>query len=91
MFAGLSTAVPFASHQSFLDPQLTSDGKPYGPYRYQQIVKECSLICERYHITYSDILHMTPIERSMFIKWILERIEKEQKMIEEYKQKHKNK
>lgn len=60
----------FASHQSFLDPQLTSDGKPFGPYRYKQIVKECYLISKKSNTSYTDVMQITPQERNYILEFL---------------------
>ena len=77
----------FASHQSFLDPQLTSDGKPYGPVRYQQIVKECYIVSKNSNTSYSDVLQMTPTEREAILSYISEEFKKTQDMIEQNRNK----
>lgn len=77
----------FASHQNFLDPQLTSDGKPYGPYRYKQIVKECYLISKNSNTSYTDVLKITPLERNYILEFIIEGEKRNQEVIEKAKQK----
>ena len=59
----LLTRQPFASQMNFLDPQLTEDGKNYGPVRYKHIVKERYYIAKNSHISYEDTGKMTPLER----------------------------
>ena len=77
----------FASHQNFLDPQLTDDGKPYGPYRYKQIVKECYLISKNSNTSYTDVLKITPLERNYILEFIIEGEKRNQEVIEKAKQK----
>lgn len=79
----------FASHQNFLDPQLTSDGKPFGPYRYKQIVKESYLISKNVNTSYSDIMKITPQERNYILEFISEEFKKTQEMTEKMKSKNK--
>lgn len=81
----------FGLHQNFLDPLTTSDGKPYGPIKYKQIVKECYLISKNIHTSYNDILDMTPIERTYILEFLFEESEKLKQKIEETKQQTKNK
>jgi hypothetical protein len=64
----------FASGQSFLDPLTTEDGKPYGPVRYKEIVKECYLISKNINTSYTDILDITPIERTYLLQFIADEI-----------------
>lgn len=67
-----------------------SDGKPYGPVRYEQIVKECYLISKNTHIPYSDVLEMSPTERSLMLKFIVEEINRTQASIDKAKAEAKN-
>lgn len=71
----------FASQVNFLDPKLTSDGKPYGPYRYKEIVKECYLISKNCNTSYVDLLKITPIERDYLYEFILEEYQKTEELI----------
>lgn len=61
-----------------MDPALTTDGKPYGPKRYESIVKERYLISKRLNTSYIDTANISPLERGYLIKWILEEIKAEQ-------------
>ena len=72
----MNTGLPFASHQSFLDPPLTSDGKPYGPVRYKELVRECVFISKNTNITYAEVLKLTPTER-LYIEDIIKAEQKE--------------
>lgn len=76
---------PFASHLNFLDPQTTKDGEDYGPIRYEELVKECYVISKNLHISYSDVLNMTPIERSLLISFMREDMERQKQEIERRK------
>lgn len=49
-----------------------SNGKPYGPYRFRQIIKECYLIAKNSNSSYTDILDITPLEKNELINLILE-------------------
>lgn len=64
---------------------LNSDGEPYGPYRYREIVQERYLISKQTHISYSDTGKMTPSERRMILQFILEDAKKEKDAIEKSK------
>ena len=48
----------FASGPNFLDPQLSNDGKPYGPKHYKEIVKECWFISDQLNTSYTDVLDL---------------------------------
>jgi len=65
---------------------LTEDGKPYGPYRYAQIVKECYLISKNCNTSYTDLMDITPYERKIILNLIADEIEKSQAAIEKSKQ-----
>jgi len=60
-----------------LDPLLTSDGKPYGPVRYEQIVEERYLISKHIHTSYFDLGKITPIERKYILEFIRRDLEHE--------------
>jgi hypothetical protein len=72
-----------------LDPQLTNDGKPYGPYRYKQIVKECYLISKNVNTSYIDVMKMTPQERNYLLEFIAEEIQRKQELTEQVMNKSK--
>ena len=80
----------FASHQNFLDPQLTSDGKPYGPIRFRQIVKERYVISKQTHMTYEDTGNMTPAEREIIIQLLEEDSRREKEALEQAKKRRKS-
>lgn len=69
-----------------LDPQTTNDGKPYGPIKYKEIVKERWLIAKNSNIPYSDTENMTPTERYYIIEFIAEEAKKTSEAIEKRKQ-----
>ena len=81
----------FASTRTFLDPELTSDGKPYGPERYRQLVQERYLIVKHGHISYDDTGKMTPTERSLIMRALLEDSRREKEQLEQVRNKRKNK
>lgn len=60
-----------------MDPQLTKDGKPYGPYRYRQIVSECYYLSKNCHTSYTDIRDKTtPLERKIMLELLNKEAEK---------------
>lgn len=71
---------------SSLDPQTTSDGQPYGPIKYKEIVKERWLIAKNSNIPYSDTENMTPTERYYILEFIAEEVKKTNEAIEKRKQ-----
>ena len=71
---------------SSLDPQKTNDGKPYGPIKYKEIVKERWLIAKNSNIPYSDTENMTPTERYYILEFIAEEVKKTNEALEKRKQ-----
>ena len=68
-----------------MDPQLTDDGKPYGPVRYKDIVKEIYSITKRIHTSYKDVLQMTPTERGYLLEFIATDIKRADVAMEQIK------
>ena len=66
--------------RNFLDPELTSDGKPYGPARYQQIVEERYLISKHLHTSYLDVGEISPVERKYLLGFIMKDLEREREL-----------
>ena len=81
----------FDSGLSFLDPQMSKDGKPYGPKRYREIVKECWYISDQLHTSYSDVLDLSYQERVYLIECIHEKQVATQKAVEQLKAQHNSK
>ena len=74
---------------SFLDQQTSSDGTPYGPKRFKEIVKEVWYICDNLHIGYNEVLDMSFQERFYLIELINEKQEKTKEAIEARQQENK--
>lgn len=72
--------LPFASLLNFLDPQLTSDGKPYGPERFKNIAKERYLISKHTNTSYEDTQSLSPAERSYILQFITEDLQREKEI-----------
>lgn len=73
-----------------MDPPLTSDGRPYGPVRYEQIVEECYTISKRVNTSYLDLMKVTPLERTYLLKFIKRDIERENEIYEKQRQELRN-
>lgn len=71
--------------QSFSDPILTSDGKPYRAIKYRNIVQERYVIAKNCNTSYTDLGNITPIERQYLLEFILDDAQKKQQLIEEKK------
>lgn len=81
----------FASNQSFLDPLKTSDGKPYNPFRFKQIVEECWFISKNIHTSYNELLDITPTERTYLRNMIIDDMERSTKRMQQVIDETKNK
>jgi len=68
---------------NFLDPVLTSNGKPYGPHRYKEIVEECYAITKRINTSYNELKEITPLERIYLLQFIRRDLERENEIREE--------
>lgn len=80
----------YPSQGSFLDPQNTKDGKPYGPIRYKEIVKERYLISKNMNTSYNELGQITPTERKYLMEFIIEEIKESKRLMEEKKKELKN-
>ena len=76
----------FASGPSFLDPQLSNDGTPYGPKRYKEIVKECWYVSDNLNTSYTDVLNLAYQDRIYLINCINEKKDATIRAMEEARQ-----
>lgn len=81
----------YPSQGSFLDPQTTNDGKPYGPIRYKEIVKERYLLSKNMNTSYNELGQITPTERKYLMEFLIEEIKESKKAMEEKKRELSNK
>lgn len=70
---------------------MTEDGKPYGPHRYKDIVKERYIISKHTHTSYGDTETITPLERSYILEFITDDLERQHEMYEKAKAEMNNK
>jgi hypothetical protein len=68
-----------------LDPELTSEGKPYGPERYKEIVRERYLISKYSNTSYSDLDNITPLERRYLLVFIKDELQQQHDAVEQQK------
>lgn len=68
--------LPFTAQRSFLDPQLTNDGKPYAPLRYKKILQDCYVITRNTNIDYQSVMNMSVTEREYILSFIVEEAQK---------------
>lgn len=71
---------------TFLDPMLTKDGKPFGPKRYKEIVKECWWISDQLNTSYTDVLDLAFQDRIYLIECIKEKQDETKKAIDQIQQ-----
>ena len=72
-----------------MDPQKTRDGKPYGPIRYEELVKERYLISKIINTSYVDTGKLTPIERKYILNYIIEEFNKEKERFDNLRKQNK--
>lgn len=72
---------PFASHLNFLDPKINSDGTPYAPKRYRELVKECYLISKNINTSYNDLLKITPTEKDLMLEFLVDEAKKREEIL----------
>jgi len=60
---------------------LTSDGKPYGPFRYKEIARERYWISKYTHTSYTEAGKITPLERDYLKEFIADDIKAQQDAI----------
>jgi hypothetical protein len=62
---------------------LTEDGRPFGPTRYKEIARERYLISKHTNTSYEDTASTTPLERGYILEFLVEDMERQQKMYEQ--------
>lgn len=72
---------------NFLDPLLTSDSDKYCRERYKELARGRYLISKHCNTSYNEAGDITPLERDYIIGFITEELEKQQKALEEAKNK----
>ena len=73
-----------------MDPAMTEDGKPYGPFRYKEIVKERYIISKYCNTSYTDLANVTPTERNYLLEFATEACDNAKEIAEEMKNKKAN-
>ena len=73
-----------------MDPAMTEDGKPYGPFRSKEIVKERYIISKYCNTSYTDLANVTPTERNYLLEFATEECDKAKEIAEEIKNKKAN-
>ena len=65
-----------------------SNGEPYGPHHFKQLVKQLYIISKSCYTSYTDLLDITPAEKDILWACIDEENEARQQIIEKAKQKN---
>lgn len=73
---------------NFFDPKWTSDGKPFGPYKYKELVKQLYIITKACNTSYTDLLNITPTERDIILEMLMQEREETNKAVADMKSKH---
>jgi hypothetical protein len=74
-----------------LDPQSTEDGRPYGPVRYKDIVKERYIISKHTNTSYEGTLNITPLERGYILEFITDDLQRQKELYDKAREEAKNK
>lgn len=77
---------PFPSPVNFLDPQSTSDGKPYKPWKFTELVRERYFISKNINTSYNDVGKISPKERDILTHIILDEIKQANEKIKQIKE-----
>ena len=70
---------------------MTNDGKPYGPFRFKEIVKEIYAITKNTSTSYTEVLQMTPLERRYVLDCLVEESNRIKEKLEKAKEESTNK
>ncbi len=52
----------------------------FAPKRYKEIVRECYLLSKNLNTSYSDVMKLTPLERSYLLQLLYQDFEEQKKM-----------
>lgn len=74
-----------------MSPRYNAEGKPYGPWRYNEIIKECYFISKQIHTSYNELLDITPTERRALLSNIEEDLARQKEHYDEMVRKKKSK
>lgn len=72
-----------------MSPRYNDEGKPYGPWRYNEIIKECYYISKQIHTSYAELLDVTPTERMALLTNIKSDLERQKEHYDEIMRKKK--
>ena len=76
---------------NFLDPQTTNNGKPYGPIKFKQLVKECYVLAKNINTPYTELLDITPAEKNELLNLIIEENKRNEEAMQKMREKNRRK
>ena len=66
---------------------MTSDGKPYGPFHYQQLIRECAIVAKNFNTSYTDVRDkMTPAELRQLMDLIIADREQQEERVRQLRE-----
>lgn len=68
---------------------MTKDNKPYGSVRYKEIVEEIFYLTKHTHVTYNDVLNMSPLERRYLLEFLIKDFKRNKEVEESARQRKK--
>ena len=70
---------------------MTEEGRPYGPFKYKEIVKERYLISKHTNTSYEDTSRITPLERGYILEFITDDLQRQKELYDKAREEAKNK
>lgn len=64
---------------------MRSNGEPYAPWRFKQLVKELYLISKSIHTSYTELLDITPTEKDYILQFMVEEVKKSEEELQKVK------
>ena len=71
----------FRAEKKWFYPKTNSDGTPYAPKRYRELVKECYLISKNINTSYNDLLKITPTEKDLMLEFLVDEAKKREEIL----------
>lgn len=65
-----------------MGPLLNKDGKPLGPQKFKELVRERYWISKNINTSYGDTGQLTPIEREYLLEFITDEMKKQKDFVD---------
>lgn len=66
---------------------MTSDKKPYGPWKYRELIHQCAIISRNFNTSYIDVRDkMTPIEVNELINLLIQEKEENEERARKFRE-----